>query len=53
MITIRFGAKGAVEALDVGVLGWLAGFDVDEIDTVILGPLFQGLTSEFRIIVQV
>lgn len=43
------GAEGTVETLDVGVLDWLVGLDVDEIDTVILGPLLQGLTDEFRI----
>ena len=48
----NLGAEGPVEALDVGILGWLSGLDVDEIDTVILGPLLQCLADEFRTIVQ-
>lgn len=45
------GAEGAVEAFDIGILGGLAGLDVDQIDAVILGPLFQGQTDEFRAVV--
>ena len=41
-----------VEALDVGVLGRLAGLDVQQFDVVALGPLPQRGADELRAVVQ-
>ena len=35
----NFGAEGAVEAFDVGVLGWLAGLGVHQLNPLLLCPL--------------
>ncbi len=48
----NLGAKGPIEAFDVGVLGLLARLDVQQFDTVPLGPLPQRSADEFRAVVQ-
>ena len=44
--------KGPVEAFDVGVLGWLARLDVQQLHAVPLGPLPQRGADELRAVVQ-
>src|SRR5882762_3848917 len=48
----HFGAEGAVEAFDVGILGRLARLDVDQFNDVASSPLAKGGTDEFRAVVQ-
>ncbi|KEZ97958.1 hypothetical protein A11M_0108195 [Xanthomonas vasicola pv. vasculorum NCPPB 895] len=48
----HFCAEGAVEAFDVGVLGGLAGLDVDQGDAVLLCPLPERGADELRAVVQ-
>lgn len=48
----HFGAEGLVEAFDVGVLGRLAGLDVDEFDATSTGPLLERCTDELGAVVQ-
>lgn len=48
----HFGAVGTVEAFDVGVLGRLAGLDVDQIDAVAVGPALQCRADELGTVVQ-
>lgn len=47
-----FGPEGSIESLDVGVLGRFARLDVDERDAVTGRPVLQGLTDEFRPVVE-
>lgn len=47
-----FGAEGAVEAFDVGVLGRFAGLDVDQGDAMLLCPLPERSADELRAVVQ-
>jgi hypothetical protein len=44
----HLGAEGAIEALNVGILGRLAGLDVQQLDAVLLSPLPQRGTDELR-----
>lgn len=48
----HLGPEGAVEAFDVGVLGWLARLDMDQGDAMPLRPLLEGGTDELRTVVQ-
>lgn len=45
-------AEGSVEAFDVGVLGGIAGLDVDQGDAVLLCPLPERGADELRAVVQ-
>jgi hypothetical protein len=44
-------AQTAVEALDVGVLVWLAGFDEMQLDALGIGPCVERSADELRAVV--
>ena len=44
--------KPPVEALDVGILIWLAGFDEVQADAVRAGPRIQGPAHELRAVIR-
>jgi hypothetical protein len=45
-------AQPAVEALDVGVLDGLAGIDEAQANTVLIGPLVEGLAGQLGAVVE-
>ncbi|WCE05185.1 hypothetical protein [Pseudoxanthomonas sp. JBR18] len=45
------GAVGAVEVFDIGILGGIPRLDVQQLDALVLGPLFPRRTDELRAVV--